>query len=117
MRILSVFEHFAKERSLATHEHYHRFVVFFLEVHCPTVSATVITVPQIFNNVIQYQYEGNASLIYQILQRKKCFESLATLQGLSPPPFFRDRCLSSPDRGERRVGVGWCGAYTEAAFN
>lgn len=32
-----------------------------------------------FNNIVQYQYEGNGNLIYAILRRKEVFESLATL--------------------------------------
>lgn len=32
-----------------------------------------------FNNMIQYQYEGNGSLVYALLRRKETFESLATL--------------------------------------
>ena len=31
---------------------------------------------EVFNNIIQYQYEGNPHFIYQILRRKKVFAEL-----------------------------------------
>ena len=44
-----------------TNENHPRYLVFTLEI---------------FNNVIQYQYEGNPHFIYQILRRKKVFAEL-----------------------------------------
>ena len=60
-RATSLFEMFAAKRRLFGNEQYPRYLVFCLEV---------------FNNVIQYQYEGNPHFIYQILRRKKVFAEL-----------------------------------------
>eukprot|EP00698_Gefionella_okellyi_P013902 TRINITY_DN3844_c0_g1_i1.p1 TRINITY_DN3844_c0_g1~~TRINITY_DN3844_c0_g1_i1.p1 ORF type:complete len:808 (+),score=209.08 TRINITY_DN3844_c0_g1_i1:121-2544(+) len=35
---------------------------------------------EVVNNIIQYQYDGNASLIYTLIRRKQVFEQLITLQ-------------------------------------
>ena len=32
-----------------------------------------------FNNIVQYQYEGNANLVYSIVRRKEVFEKLMSL--------------------------------------
>jgi hypothetical protein len=32
-----------------------------------------------FNNIIQYQYEGNVNLTYAIIRRKEVFDSLFSL--------------------------------------
>eukprot|EP00802_Teleaulax_amphioxeia_P007698 Tamp_07705.p1 GENE.Tamp_07705~~Tamp_07705.p1 ORF type:complete len:632 (+),score=163.56 Tamp_07705:441-2336(+) len=60
----SLFEMFATKRRLVSNEHNPRYLVFTLEV---------------FNNIIQYQYEGNPHFIYQILRRKKEFAELQEL--------------------------------------
>ena len=55
-RATNLFEMFGTKRRLISNEHNPRYLVFCLEV---------------FNNIIQYQYEGNPHFIYQILRRKK----------------------------------------------
>jgi hypothetical protein len=37
------------------------------------------TLLQVFNNLLQYQYAGNAHLVYAIVRRRKQFEQLAAL--------------------------------------
>lgn len=39
----------------------------------------VVMLLETFNNIVQYQYEGNANLVYAILRRKTLFDSLANL--------------------------------------
>ncbi|KAJ1489412.1 Dymeclin, partial [Baffinella frigidus] len=70
LRAGNLFEMFGNKKRLLAHEQYPRYLVFCLEV---------------FNNIIQYQYEGNPHFIYQILRRKKVFADLQELMesGLS----------------------------------
>jgi hypothetical protein len=49
-RATNLFEMFSTKRRLVGNEHHPRYLVFMLEV---------------FNNIIQYQYEGNPHFIYQ----------------------------------------------------
>jgi len=60
-RATNLFEMFATKQRLFRNEHNPRYLVFTLEI---------------FNNIIQYQYEGNPHFIYQILRRKKVFAEL-----------------------------------------
>jgi hypothetical protein len=64
LRLGNLFEMFGSKKRLLAHEQYPRYLVFCIEV---------------FNNVIQYQYEGNPHFIYQILRRKKVFSELQEL--------------------------------------
>lgn len=45
----------------------------------PSNYVYVVMLLETFNNIVQYQYEGNANLVYAILRRKTLFESLANL--------------------------------------
>eukprot|EP01059_Diplonema_ambulator_P034727 TRINITY_DN7943_c1_g2_i1.p1 TRINITY_DN7943_c1_g2~~TRINITY_DN7943_c1_g2_i1.p1 ORF type:complete len:828 (+),score=267.82 TRINITY_DN7943_c1_g2_i1:1054-3537(+) len=52
---------------------------------------------QAFNNLIQYQYEGNTPLVYAILRRHTAFEKLTeSLQGKGPNPLEGDWCATIP---------------------
>jgi hypothetical protein len=61
VKLLNLFEAFSSPRFLYSSEKNHQFVYLLLEV---------------FNNLIQYQYEGNTHLVYAILRRKKVFREL-----------------------------------------
>ena len=45
----------------------------------PSNYVYVVMLLETFNNIVQYQYEGNANLVYAILRRKVLFDSLANL--------------------------------------
>jgi len=80
---------FGNKKRLLTHEQYPRYLVFCLEV---------------FNNIIQYQYEGNPHFIYQILRRKKVFTDLQELveSGLSA-----EDLPGGDDEGKFRPTAEW----------
>jgi hypothetical protein len=61
VKLLNLFEAFSSPRFLYSSEKNHQYVYLLLEV---------------FNNLIQYQYEGNTHLVYAILRRKKAFREL-----------------------------------------
>jgi hypothetical protein len=64
-RLLAIFERFASKRFLLAADNNHRFVLFLLEL---------------FNNVIQYQYEGNAQLVYTLCLNHAKIRALAELE-------------------------------------
>eukprot|EP00941_MAST-03F_sp_MAST-3F-sp1_P002436 g2436.t1 len=68
MKILALFEIFASPRFIFRSPGSHQYLLFLIDI---------------FNNLIQYQYEGNLHLIYAIVRRKKRFEAL---HNLSIPP-------------------------------
>ena len=61
VKLLNLFEAFASSRFLYSSEKNYQFVGLLLEV---------------FNNIIQYQYEGNVHVIYSVLRRGKLFQDL-----------------------------------------
>uniref|UniRef100_A0A6U4MU41 HID1 domain-containing protein n=1 Tax=Hemiselmis andersenii TaxID=464988 RepID=A0A6U4MU41_HEMAN len=63
-RAASLFELFANRNRLLRNDNMPRYLVFLLEI---------------FNNAIQYQYEGNPHLTYQVLRRKKVFAQLTEI--------------------------------------
>ncbi|KAG2383253.1 hypothetical protein C9374_004590 [Naegleria lovaniensis] len=69
VKLLNLFEAFASPRFLYSSEKNHQFVALLLEV---------------FNNIIQYQYEGNVHVIYSILRRGKLFKDLTQDPDLEP---------------------------------
>lgn len=59
-----------------------------------------------FNNIVQYQYEGNGNLIYAILRRKEVFETLATLSlpaALNSLQTMRDKRLGNGESTHGKV--------------
>lgn len=64
VKLVNLFELFSSPKFLYSGEGAHRHLALLLEV---------------FNNVIQYQYNGNQHLIYAIVRRKDSFGRLATL--------------------------------------
>ncbi|TDH74369.1 hypothetical protein CCR75_001460 [Bremia lactucae] len=65
VRLLRLFKLFAQPRYLFDNEANHHLVFFLLET---------------FDNIIQYQYEGNQQVVYAMIQNKKVFYLLNDLQ-------------------------------------
>jgi hypothetical protein len=64
VKLVSLFELFTSHRFLYAAEGNHVYVALLLEV---------------MNNLVQYQYAGNAHLVYAIIRRRKVFEVLNAL--------------------------------------
>jgi len=62
--LMQLFEIFSSAYVVFTEPNYHHLVTFLLET---------------MNNIIQYQYDGNANLVYVILTKKEAFSKLANL--------------------------------------
>ncbi|DBA00246.1 TPA: hypothetical protein N0F65_007890 [Lagenidium giganteum] len=65
VRLLRLFKLFAQPRYLFDNEANHHLVFFLLET---------------FDNIIQYQYEGNQQLVYAMIQNKNVFYQLSDLK-------------------------------------
>lgn len=68
-RLLKLFVMFSKRSWLLSKEKNHRFVFFLLET---------------FNNILQYQFEGNTSLVYSIISYKDYFFKLLDITKPQP---------------------------------
>lgn len=64
VKLVNLFELFSSPKFLYSGEFAYRHLALLLEV---------------FNNIIQYQYHGNAHLVYAIVRRKESFGQLASL--------------------------------------
>ena len=64
VKLVNLFELFSSPKFLYSGEYTYRHLALLLEV---------------FNNIVQYQYHGNAHLVYAILRRKDAFGQLASL--------------------------------------
>lgn len=88
VRLLRLFKLFAQPRYLFDNEANHHLVFFLLET---------------FDNIIQYQYEGNQQVVYSMIQNKNVFHQLNELQ-LPPvrPPAGGSRTPkeSAPDAAD-----------------
>lgn len=62
--LIQLFEIFSSAFIILTEPCYHKIVVFLLEI---------------FNNIIQYQFDGNANLVYVVLSKREAFLNLANL--------------------------------------
>ena len=65
LKLLNLFEIFSSKRYLLAQDSNHQYVFFLMDI---------------FNNIIQYQYAGNAHLIYAIIRRKSSFDRLFNLK-------------------------------------
>lgn len=65
MKLLKLFELVSKPGFIFSSDKNYRFSFFLLES---------------FNNIIQYQYEGNKNLVYSILRNEEAFSKLSNLQ-------------------------------------
>ncbi len=68
-RLLNLFDIFSQPRFLFAAENNHQYISFLLDT---------------FNNIIQYQFEGNSSLVYGIIRDHKLFDRLAALKVPTP---------------------------------
>ena len=66
VKILSLFELFSTPRFLYANATNHKYVFYLIDVFC---------------NIIQYQFSGNAAIIYAILVRSRLFLQLARMPG------------------------------------
>jgi hypothetical protein len=64
VKLVNLMQVFTSPRFLYAAEGNHAYVGLLLET---------------FNNIIQYQYEGNVNLVYSIVRRKEIFERLSAL--------------------------------------
>lgn len=64
LKLTNLIKLFVSPKFLYAAEGNHMYVALLLET---------------FNNIVQYQYEGNGNLIYAIIRRKDVFDALATL--------------------------------------
>jgi len=64
IKLMNLFKLLSRPKFLFASERNHRYVFFLLEL---------------FNNCIQYQYEGNYRLVYAMIRDKEAFSNLATL--------------------------------------
>lgn len=62
--LIQLFETFSSPYVIFTEPNYHQLILFLLEI---------------FNNLIQYQFDGNISLVYVILHKKDSFIELSNL--------------------------------------
>lgn len=62
--LIQLFEIFSSPFVIFTEPNYHQLVVFLLEI---------------FNNLVQYQFDGNANLVYAIISKKELFINLVNL--------------------------------------
>lgn len=62
--LIQLFETFSSVFVIFTEPNYHSMVIFLLEI---------------FNNIIQYQFDGNANLVYMILNKRSLFIDLANM--------------------------------------
>ena len=63
-KLLNLLEIFSTPWYLLSDRKHYRLVVFLLEV---------------FNNLVQYQFDGNVNLVYTIIKKRKIFQALSTL--------------------------------------
>jgi hypothetical protein len=68
MKLVNLFEMFSSPRFLYANESNHQYIFLLLDV---------------FNNIIQHQYQGNSRLVYAILRRAKLFYKLGRVPGSS----------------------------------
>eukprot|EP00127_Corallochytrium_limacisporum_P002610 Clim_evm46s134 gene=Clim_evmTU46s134 len=63
-KLLHLFELFSSPKYVLSAPNNHHLVFFLLEI---------------FNNLIQYQFDGNANVVYCIVRRRRAFDALANL--------------------------------------
>jgi len=65
LNLLKLLERYSKDKFLFANERNHRNVFFLLES---------------FNNMIQYQYDGNERLVYELIRHREAFDRLGKLR-------------------------------------
>jgi len=84
-KLMHLFKLLSRPRFLFANERNHRYVFFLLEV---------------FNNFIQYQYEGNYQLIYAMIRYREGFSALARIDLSSLQPKTDPAIASMPEKVE-----------------
>lgn len=79
-RLLHFFEAFSTPWFLYCNETNHHLIFYLLEI---------------FNNIIQYQFDGNSNLIYTLLRKRHCFHQLANLP---TDYYFICKSLNKPEK-------------------
>ena len=79
----------------------------------PTAFSFTAMLLEVFDNLIQYQYDGNAQLVYTLAQNKAVFESLVALLSNSVPWEQRLNVYVSV----RNRAVGIAGAATATGYS
>lgn len=79
-RLLHFFEAFSTPWFLYSNETNHHLCFYLLEI---------------FNNIIQYQFDGNSNLIYTLLRKRHCFHQLANLP---TDYYFICKSLNKPEK-------------------
>ncbi|TMW68021.1 hypothetical protein Poli38472_007693 [Pythium oligandrum] len=88
VRLLRLFKLFSQPRYLFDNEANHHLVFFLLET---------------FDNIIQYQYEGNQQVVYAMIQSKNVFHQL---NDLKLPPVRASTRRETTDGDEQRANEG-----------
>lgn len=83
IKLLHLLEAFSTPWFLFSSSSNHHLVFFLLEI---------------FNNIIQYQFDGNSNLVYTIIRKRQVFHALANLP---TDELTINKCLSSRKIGER----------------
>lgn len=86
VKLLHLLEAFSTPWFLFSAPSNHHLVFFLLEI---------------FNNIIQYQFDGNANLIYTIIRKRNVFHALANLP---TDPHGIAKCLSTRKGSSRATG-------------
>lgn len=79
-KLLHFFEAFSTPWFLYCNETNHHLIFYLLEI---------------FNNIIQYQFDGNSNLIYQLLRKRHTFHQLANLP---TDYYFICKSLNKPEK-------------------
>ncbi|KAF0719695.1 Aste57867_861 [Aphanomyces stellatus] len=106
VRLLRLFKLFSQPRYLFDNEANHHLVFFLLDT---------------FNNLIQYQYEGNEQMVYAMVQNKDLFQKLTALTmpaavGVAPAPTPKAPSQESVDDVDVVPSVAALTALTDAAI-
>ena len=80
VKLVNLFQLFVSPRFFYASESNYVYVAMILET---------------FNNIVQYQYEGNGNLVYALIRRKELFEGLAGLTLAAARAVFEEINLSS----------------------
>ncbi|XP_050080183.1 protein HID1 [Anopheles maculipalpis] len=99
IKLLHLLEAFSTPWFLYSAPSNHHLVFFLLEI---------------FNNIIQYQFDGNSNLVYTIIRKRQVFHALANLPtdaaGIA-------RCLSNRKGGSSGGGGGRMGGSSQGAVS
>lgn len=102
VKLVNLFQLFTSPRFLYAAEANHAHVAILLET---------------FNNIVQYQYEGNANMVYALVRRRDAFDSLYNLTlplALEAAVDLASKKAKTPDDRKRTTNTGERGAEEPA---